>query len=366
MIDYCPPSEDELLKITEKAEAIAVNMAKQRFRRTLDMGEEGETPRPGGDANGRATVRMTVRLTGDSYEFAALTHEALVPKREIEVDLGLIEEVCRDLVSGASPDRQANSGHLLSHLLLPRDFRRKIFQPAAPIVATVDRSTARIPWEMMATGVTGEGSGQPALGTQFGLTRQFLTPFAPLPDLLTSTGTTMKVLIIADPAENAPLPGALKEGESVLSHFEQFGDRVRERGTGFVFSNACESGVTPHHWSPALAPSFAEAYFARGVRNFVCTAWPVDDRAALTFANTFYKEFLGDDQNEPAPLHHCMTEARRRTAMEGEGGCETWGAYQHYGDPHFQLDPTREKPRPAPRKKKPRKAKTKSARSGRK
>lgn len=435
VIDYSPPPESELLKITEKAEAIAVNMAKQKFRRALDLGEPGEAPRPGNDGQGRATVRMTVRLTGDSYEFAALTNEASVPKRETEVDPGLIDEVCRDLVSSSSPDRQANSGHLLSHLLLPRDFRRKIFRPSAPIVATVDRSTARIPWEMMATGVASEGIDQPALGTQFGLTRQFLTPFAPLPDLLNSTGTTLKVLIIADPAENAPLPGAMKEGESVLNHFERFRDRIRERGTGdveivsllgpreatrvevmgrliresydilhfaghcyydsgdpsrsgwvfsgdtilsarelnrvdrvprFVFSNACESGVTPHHWSPSLAPSFAEAYFARGVRNFVCTAWPVDDRAALTFANTFYEKFLGDDRNDPAPLHQCMTEARCHTAMAGEGGCETWGAYQHYGDPHFQLEPTREKPRPAPRKKKARKAKTKSTQSSRK
>ena len=434
-ISYSPPPESDLIKITEKAEAIAVNMAKQKFRKALDLGEGAEASRPGSDGNGRATVRMTVRLTGDSYEFAALTHEASVPKREIEVDPGLIEEVCQDLVSGGSPDRQANSGHLLSHLLLPRDFRRKIFQPSAPIVATVDRSTARIPWEMMATGVAGEGIDQPALGTQFGLTRQFLTPFAPLPDLLTSTGTTLKVLIIADPAENAPLPGAMKEGDTVLNHFERFRKRIRERGTGdveivsllgpreatrvevmgrliresfdilhfaghchydamdpsrsgwvfsgdtilsarelnrvdrvprFVFSNACESGVTPHHWSPAPAPSFAEAYFARGVRNFVCTAWPVDDRAALTFANTFYEKFLGDEKNDPAPLHQCMTEARRRTAMEGEGGCETWGAYQHYGDPHFQLNPATERPRSAPRKKKSRKAKTKSARSSRK
>ena len=49
----------------------------------------------------------------------------------------------------------------------------------------------------------------------------------------------------------------------------------------FVFSNACESGVTvddPGAATTGLAPSFAHAFFARGVSNFVCTAWPVNDR----------------------------------------------------------------------------------------
>ena len=57
----------------------------------------------------------------------------------------------------------------------------------------------------------------------------------------------------------------------------------------FVFSNACESGITPdraQERNDRLAASFAEAFFARGVANFVCTAWPVDDVASRDFALT--------------------------------------------------------------------------------
>ena len=69
-----------------------------------------------------------------------------------------------------------------------------------------------------------------------------------------------------------------------------------DRVPRFVFSNACESGVTPDRASARnalLAPSFAEAFFARGVSNFLCTAWPVDDASALAFARRFYRGLLG-------------------------------------------------------------------------
>ena len=45
-----------------------------------------------------------------------------------------------------------------------------------------------------------------------------------------------------------------------------------DRVPRFVFSNACESGITPDRASARnalLAPSFAEAFFARGVSNFL-------------------------------------------------------------------------------------------------
>lgn len=115
----------------------------------------------------------------------------------------------------------------------------------------------------------------------------------------------------------------------------------------FVFSNACESGVTVDDARAAsidLAPSFAGAFFARGVSNFVCTSWPVNDAAALQFAATLYRHLLGlldDDDDAPGaiahPMHLAMRQARRAIALREEYGTRTWGAYQHYGDPHFRL-----------------------------
>lgn len=132
----------------------------------------------------------------------------------------------------------------------------------------------------------------------------------------------------------------------------------------FVFSNACESGITPdrsQERSVELAPSFAEAFFARGVANFVCTAWPVDDFGARVFALVVYSSLLGlhldrkslgladdaggtradaqhDRRQEPMVMHEAMKEARTTIARLPTGRL-TWGAYQHYGNPYFELLP---------------------------
>jgi len=113
----------------------------------------------------------------------------------------------------------------------------------------------------------------------------------------------------------------------------------------FVFSNACESGVTPdraRERNDRLAPSFAEAFFNRGVANFVCTAWPVDDVAARVFAVTLYANLLGIPSDAvstaggPVPMHEAMKQARLAIARTPNGRT-TWGAYQHYGNPYFRL-----------------------------
>jgi hypothetical protein len=127
-----------------------------------------------------------------------------------------------------------------------------------------------------------------------------------------------------------------------------------DRVPRFVFSNACESGALPDRppaEAYALAPTFAEAFFARGVSNFVCTAWSVDDGAALDFALELYARLLGlvvkksalgsvvapDTEGGPRPMYVAMREARRKLLDAGRHGVLSWGAYQHYGDPYFQL-----------------------------
>jgi CHAT domain len=336
----------------------------------------------------------------------------------------------------------------------------------------LDSTTARIHWEMVAQadpslpGPSGPGGGGTPeikhlfLSTARGLTRQLRTTFAPPPELPPPPRRVLRVLVIADPAEDDRLPGAEQEGIEVAELFEAFGRAVevlrlaepknplyangvevvqllgprqatrtnvfRELAlrpydvlhyaghcvydaqhpsssgwifTGgerlsvnelrridnipkFVFSNACESGITPDRAelrTPELAPSFAEAFFERGVANFVCTAWPVDDVAARRFALTLYRNLLGlvpvdrarspgtgvevegagrdlvgtplRDRGEAAdgpglsahrlagevmPMHRAMREARLAIAKTYNGG-RTWGAYQHYGSPNFRF-----------------------------
>lgn len=104
-----------------------------------------------------------------------------------------------------------------------------------------------------------------------------------------------------------------------------------------IFANACFSGVVrdaaahaPDELSRGLA-SIAQAFFERGVPNFIGSGWPIGDQQAAGFAETFYENALGSNPR----LLDALTAARKRIFDEGVGA--TWGAYQHYGNPGDQL-----------------------------
>jgi pimeloyl-ACP methyl ester carboxylesterase len=107
-----------------------------------------------------------------------------------------------------------------------------------------------------------------------------------------------------------------------------------DRTPKFVFANACQSGILPSRpdlSSPELPAAFAEAFFQKGVANFICTAWPVEDAAASDFAEELYRNLLGDGV-PVVQMYEALRAARRKIA-----DTMTWGAYQHYGDPYFRL-----------------------------
>lgn len=374
------------------------------------------------NGNGEPPTRITLTRDGRTYRFGAITRSASIPERDVAIDPDLIAE-CQDLLVGESCSRkQLDRGRVLGRLLIPEDLNAELFK-APPLVMLLDATTARIPWEMVARGdlFPGESDGVGAasgfaygghfLSTRYGLTRQLRTAFAPPPEPPPPPVRRLRALIVADPAVDAPLPGARKEGERIaelleavnatggprtvevktlfgreatrpavleellcdgppydLLHFSGHcyfdpqdptrsgwifsgGKRLSadelsrvDRVPSFVFSNACESGVTPERagtHSPGMAPSFAEAFFARGVTNFVCTAWPVDDDAALQFALVLYQRLLGvDEDGAPRGQASCMYEAMcaAREAIAGTpAGAMTWGAYQHYGNPYFRF-----------------------------
>jgi hypothetical protein len=57
----------------------------------------------------------------------------------------------------------------------------------------------------------------------------------------------------------------------------------------------------------------------------------VGDHAALQFALELYTYLLGDG-TAPVEICQAMKLARRKIV-----GTQTWGAYQHYGNPNFRL-----------------------------
>jgi pimeloyl-ACP methyl ester carboxylesterase len=380
-------------------------------------------------------MRVTVGLEGGAYVFGAVSNLASIPEREIPLDPQLVTQANDEIAAERSPDRQLQLGQFMERLLIPHDLRN-LFTTPAPIVMTVDATTARIHWEMLAQSElttssqpTGDDRNQYFLGISRGFTRQLRTRFAPIPQPPPPAEHILRVLVVADPAADAHLPGAEEEGVAVADLFEHFnvahaattrnrvevvrlfgpreatrtavlrhlmmrsynvlhfaghcvydkesppasgwiftnGERISanelrriDRMPMFIFSNACESGITPERASERsidLAPSFAEAFFAQGVANFVCTAWPVDDRAARDFALTLYAGLLGLDGDgdkpqqisidldscqvsEPKAMFVAMRNARSAIA-DPRNDIRTWGAYQHYGDPYFRLfDPS--------------------------
>jgi len=125
--------------------------------------------------------------------------------------------------------------------------------------------------------------------------------------------------------------GFLFSGGNVLTANDL--DRI-DRTPKFIFANACQSGVLPSRpdlSSPELPAAFAEAFFKKGVANYICTAWPVGDDAALQFAVELYTYLLGDG-TAPVEIYQAMKLARRKIV-----DTHTWGAYQHYGNPNFRL-----------------------------
>lgn len=135
---------------------------------------------------------------------------------------------------------------------------------------------------------------------------------------------------------NAKTPeasGWIFGADTVLTAHDIFRARAVPR---MVFANACFSGVL-HAGQPFAADelsrglaTIAQAFFERGVPNYIGTGWPVDDAQALTIASTFYQALL-----RRASIGSALNVARR--AVFDEGLESTWGAYQHYGNPQDYL-----------------------------
>ncbi|MGZ5022338.1 MAG: CHAT domain-containing protein, partial [Chthoniobacterales bacterium] len=223
-ISYSAPDKTALRRLRKAAERKTAQRAVAEVRKSFTaLTGSGPDPEP---------IRLTIQLQADTFQFAALTAEASVPERDTRIDPALVEEANDQLPSAESFAKQMDHGNLLSRLLLPDDMRDMIFRQSAPIVLALDATTARIHWEMMAdqaAGTTTDFAPEHFLGTLYGLTRQLRTTFAQLPEPPILSGRALRVLVVADPDEDAPLPGAQEEGEAVAAIFEEFGrDPVRQ------------------------------------------------------------------------------------------------------------------------------------------
>ena len=112
-----------------------------------------------------------------------------------------------------------------------------------------------------------------------------------------------------------------------------------ERVPTVIVSNACLSARTSQvleggrdveetRSEAGLLPSLADEFFKLGVRNYVGTAWEVNDVGAEIFAQEFYGALLKGKSFGEA------VRGARETLWRDRGTYGAlWAAYQHYGDP---------------------------------
>ncbi|MBV9560419.1 MAG: CHAT domain-containing protein [Bradyrhizobium sp.] len=126
--------------------------------------------------------------------------------------------------------------------------------------------------------------------------------------------------------------------DCVLSAKEIF--RVRQVPR-LVFANACYSAVTGDNRQTQRGhmTGLAQAFFGRGIPNYIGAGWEVDDDCAVTCAKWFYAGLLGLTDPDGSglaldPLDSTIGRAlrtARRKAQESDPASSSWGAYQHYG-----------------------------------
>jgi hypothetical protein len=126
--------------------------------------------------------------------------------------------------------------------------------------------------------------------------------------------------------------------DCVLSAKEIF--RIRQVPR-LVFANACFSAVaTAKDDQRKHMAGLAQAFFGRGIPNYIGAGWEVDDDCAVQCAKWFYACLLGltgptandgiaaDPSN--ATIGRALRIAREKT-LALKPTSSSWGAYQHYG-----------------------------------
>jgi tetratricopeptide (TPR) repeat protein len=314
--------------------------------------------------------------------------EAITQQRQPE----LVERLIKDSIMRTAFREQ--EARVLFELMIPTDLKDGLAQ-LDNVVFVVDAETAAYPWELMGTG------GEP-LCVAKGLVRQLQTTrYRPhLGARATQVAYVVGDPIVSAPFRQ--LPGARAEARAVAEMLRgQFEVTYQEEpmtaldvlaglyakpyrivhlaghghyespttpgGTArsgmaldngvfltaveigqmqevpeLVFLNCCHIGQTgpetPGTSSAVefnrLAASVSRELIEMGVRAVVAAGWAVRDDAALHFAKAFYRAMLDGETFGRA------LKAARRETWQRFSDCNTWGAYQAYGDPDYRLDPT--------------------------
>ena len=325
----------------------------------------------------RRAIVMTISTTGAREEKRTLLTAS-------ETLFHLIEDM------GTNNRWSPCNGKTLYELLIPNDFKEQV-KRQGNINWIVDKYAAAIPWELMQDTT---GNDMP-LCVHAGMIRQLATQDYRLRIYGTPEKRALVVADPDLQQFYAQLPGALEEGRHVYDllcannyqaeklfnssaseifkammcnnyqviHLAGHGvfnaddpsatgmvvgkdafltvAEIAQMGTvpELVFVNCCFLGKTDVNTDELtqdryrLAANIGTQLIENGVKAVVAAGWAVDDSAALTFAEEFYRQMFGG-----GTFGEAVKKARKKVYTEHGNRSNTWGAYQCYGDPFFKLD----------------------------
>ncbi|MDW7662470.1 CHAT domain-containing protein [Halomonas sp.] len=330
-----------------------------------------------------------LRILGKSegtLGFSLLTDRARTEVSLIPAQRALVDQFIKKAISHTG--NEINLGKTLFELLIP-NYLKDLASKRENLVLLLNQNAARYPWEMLQDS---RSTDKRPLAVEVGVLRQLETPVfrdnvfstlantalvigdpkSPLPDLPSAQEEAQLVrgalLLNGYDVVFKQCASSLEIIESLYSRNYRFlhltGHGVyRQKSMGvddvvsgmvigdglfltpseveqmrtvpdLVFINCCHLGYIEGNEDKnfdygSLAANLATQFIRIGVRAVVAAGWAVDDSAAKTFAETFYKELLTG-----ASFGAAVLKARLRT-YEQHPGVNTWGAYQCYGDPGY-------------------------------
>ena len=329
------------------------------------------------------TIRHYSRLPFSSEEINKLCEEITAVLNKTD-KLGLLDS---ELIISLK-----KTGQLLWDHLFTKTIKEKLMSAADKgLIISLDEELISIPWELLY-------DGNEFLCLKFNLGRLVRTKEQVSPAQYRSTGSRLKMLILANPTDD--LKSAYLEGLQIRNQFERkrkemsidfkstridtfyikknlrdydivhfaghceydAGDTKKSgwvlndgRFTiqdiftlgetlplpSLIFSNACYSAKVSENLMDAdyqtKAYSLASAFLFSGVRHYIGTIRKIEDSLSESFAKEFYARLICG-----CPVGECMRQARLKLIKENGIGAISWASYLLYGDTDFiMLEPGR-------------------------
>jgi len=182
--------------------------------------------------------RVGFSQDGAKVRATAITNMTTVTARDLDVPLAWVDRIVEDL-HAPLPDRLTERSVKAYRYLVHQDLKDSLQGRGGPLVLEVDRSMARVPWEM----IHDDGLGSLPLAVQRPLARQLRTSYSPRSGAW-GQRAGVRALVIGDP--DGSLEYARKEARSVATLLEQRGITV-----DFRLGSADELGLGRYGAEPA-------------------------------------------------------------------------------------------------------------------